>query len=66
MNEVGRVITAMITPFNENGRVDYEEAAVLADALINCPREYFGSALFKKAKKLKWVHTGTAGVDVSK
>ena len=35
MNEVGRVITAMITPFNENGRVDYEEAAVLADALIN-------------------------------
>ncbi|PZC41496.1 MAG: 4-hydroxy-tetrahydrodipicolinate synthase [Chloroflexi bacterium] len=35
MNEIGRVITAMITPFNENGRVDYEEAAVLADALIN-------------------------------
>ena len=35
MNKVGRVITAMITPFNENGRVDYEEAAVLADALIN-------------------------------
>ena len=30
MNEVGRVITAMITPFNENGQVDYDEAAILA------------------------------------
>ena len=35
MNEVGRVITAMITPFNENGQVDYDEAAILADALVN-------------------------------
>ena len=35
MNEVGRVITAMITPFNEKGQVDYDEAAILADALVN-------------------------------
>ena len=35
MNEIGRVITAMITPFDENGQVDYEEAAILADALVN-------------------------------
>ena len=35
MNEVGRVITAMITPFNENGQVDYVVSAILADALVN-------------------------------
>ena len=35
MNEVGRVITAMITPFDENGQVDYAEACLLANALVN-------------------------------
>lgn len=31
----GRVITAMITPFKENGEVDYESAALLAKYLVN-------------------------------
>jgi len=35
----------------------------LADALINCPRKYFNNNLLSKAKKIKWVHTGGAGVD---
>ena len=33
MAEIGRLITAMITPFDEQGRVDYEEAKRLALAL---------------------------------
>ena len=35
----------------------------LADALINCPRKYFSKEILMKAKRLKWVHTGSAGVD---
>jgi len=35
----------------------------LADALINCPRKYIDKILFKKAKKLKWVHAGGAGIE---
>ncbi len=34
MTELGRVITAMITPFDEEGAVDYAEAGRLARALI--------------------------------
>jgi D-2-hydroxyacid dehydrogenase (NADP+) len=34
-----------------------------ADAIINCPRKYFDKFLLEKAKKLKWVHTGGAGID---
>ena len=34
MNELGRVITAMITPFDEEGAVDYVEAGRLAKALV--------------------------------
>ncbi len=33
-----------------------------AKALINCPRQIF-KEVFKKAKKLNWVHTGAAGVE---
>ena len=35
----------------------------LADALINCPRKYFNNNLLSKAKKIRWVHSGAAGVD---
>jgi len=35
MKELGRLITAMVTPFNENLEVDYKQARKLADALIN-------------------------------
>ncbi len=35
MKEVGRLLTAMVTPFNEDGEVDYEQANKLALALIN-------------------------------
>ena len=34
MKELGRLITAMVTPFDEKGEVDYEQAKKLALALI--------------------------------
>lgn len=34
MAELGRLITAMITPFDEQGEVDYNEAGRLAQALV--------------------------------
>ena len=35
MKKLGRLITAMVTPFNEQGEVDYEQAKKLALALLN-------------------------------
>ena len=35
MIEVGRLVTAMVTPFDESGDVDYKQAKSLANALIN-------------------------------
>jgi len=35
MKELGRLLTAMVTPFNEKGAVDYEQARKLALALVN-------------------------------
>jgi 4-hydroxy-tetrahydrodipicolinate synthase len=35
MTEFGRVLTAMVTPFDEQGRVDYERAKELALALLD-------------------------------
>lgn len=35
MKKLGRLLTAMVTPFNEEGRVDYEQAKRLALALLN-------------------------------
>ena len=35
MKELGRLLTAMVTPFDEKGAVDYEQAKKLALALIN-------------------------------
>jgi 4-hydroxy-tetrahydrodipicolinate synthase len=35
MKELGRLLTAMVTPFNEKGAVDYEQAKRLAIALLN-------------------------------
>ena len=34
MAEIGRLITAMVTPFDENGAVDYDQAKSLAKALV--------------------------------
>ena len=34
MTEIGRLLTAMVTPFNEQGGVDYEQAKRLAKALL--------------------------------
>ncbi len=39
MTELGRVITAMITPFDDEGQVDYEESALLAQALVGSGSE---------------------------
>jgi 4-hydroxy-tetrahydrodipicolinate synthase len=35
MKELGRLLTAMVTPFDQKGAVDYEQAKKLALALIN-------------------------------
>jgi 4-hydroxy-tetrahydrodipicolinate synthase len=35
MKKLGRVLTAMVTPFKENGEVNYEETKKLAKALLN-------------------------------
>jgi 4-hydroxy-tetrahydrodipicolinate synthase len=39
MKELGRLLTAMVTPFNEKGEVDYGQAKRLALALINSGSE---------------------------
>jgi len=35
MAQIGRLITAMVTPFDEKGQVDYEQAKRLANALLD-------------------------------
>ena len=35
MKEIGRLITAMVTPFDEQGQVDYEQAKRLAKAMLD-------------------------------
>ncbi len=35
MKDLGRLLTAMVTPFDEEGKVDYEQAKRLALALVN-------------------------------
>jgi len=39
MKKLGRLLTAMVTPFNENGEVDYGQARKLASALLNSGSE---------------------------
>ena len=39
MKELGRLITAMVTPFNEKGEVDYKQAKKLALALLKSGSE---------------------------
>src|SRR5690348_10124303 len=34
-NEIGRLLTAMVTPFKADGKVDYDAAAALAQLLVN-------------------------------
>jgi 4-hydroxy-tetrahydrodipicolinate synthase len=36
MKKLGRCLTAMVTPFKEDGEVDYEQTKKLAKALLNC------------------------------
>ncbi|MGQ9545780.1 MAG: 4-hydroxy-tetrahydrodipicolinate synthase [Dehalococcoidia bacterium] len=38
-NKLGRVLTAMVTPFDERGEVDYQQARKLAVALLNSGSE---------------------------
>ena len=35
MKEIGRLMTAMVTPFDDDGQVDYEQAKRLAKALVD-------------------------------
>ena len=39
MKKIGRLLAAMVTPFNEAGKVDYEQARKLALALLNSGSE---------------------------
>ncbi|GAI06848.1 unnamed protein product, partial [marine sediment metagenome] len=39
MKKLGRLLTAMVTPFNEDGRVDYGQAKKLALALLDSGSE---------------------------
>ena len=39
MRELGRLITAMVTPFNKKGEVDYTQAKKLALALLKSGSE---------------------------
>ena len=39
MKNLGRLITAMVTPFNDKGEVDYEQAKKLARALVDSGSE---------------------------
>ena len=39
MKKLGRLLTAMVTPFNEEGMVDYEQAKKLASVLLNSGSE---------------------------
>ncbi|MFC1900496.1 4-hydroxy-tetrahydrodipicolinate synthase [Chloroflexota bacterium] len=39
MKELGRLLTAMVTPFDEKGGVDYEQAKKLANALMDSGSE---------------------------
>jgi len=39
MKKLGRLLTAMVTPFNDEGMVDYEQAKKLALALLNSGSE---------------------------
>ena len=39
MKTIGRLITAMVTPFTEEGEVDYEQAKRLALALLDSGSE---------------------------
>lgn len=39
MKKIGRLLTAMVTPFDENGEVDYEQAKRLALALLDSGSE---------------------------
>ncbi len=39
MKKIGRLITAMVTPFDDNGGVDYEQAKKLARALVDSGSE---------------------------
>ena len=39
MKKLGRLLTAMVTPFNKEGAVNYEQAKKLALALLNSGSE---------------------------
>ena len=41
MVELGRLLTAIVTPFDEQGRVDYEKAKRLAKALLKSGSDGF-------------------------
>ena len=35
MADIGRLLTAMVTPFDDDGEINYKKARKLAKALIN-------------------------------
>jgi 4-hydroxy-tetrahydrodipicolinate synthase len=55
MQQLGRVLTAMVTPFKENGEVDYDQAKKLAAALLDAGSEgLVVAATTGEAPTLSW------------
>ncbi len=55
MKKLGRLLTAMVTPFNEEGAVDYEQARKLASALLDSGSEgVVVAATTGEAPTLSW------------
>ena len=55
MKELGRLLTAMVTPFKENGEVDYEQAKKLALALLDAGNDgVVVAATTGEAPTLSW------------
>ena len=55
MNKLGRVLTAMVTPFKDNGEVDYDQARKLAKALLDAGNDgLVVAATTGEAPTLSW------------
>jgi 4-hydroxy-tetrahydrodipicolinate synthase len=55
VKKLGRLLTAMVTPFKENGEVDYEQAKKLAQALVNAGNDgVVVAATTGEAPTLSW------------
>ena len=52
MVEIGRLLTAMVTPFDDAGEIDYGQARKLAKGLVNYGAEDVQKILGKKTGQI--------------